>query len=365
MELKPSTGMQLQLTLHRDDFSLAVDTHLPATGVSVIFGHSGSGKTTLLRCIAGLERASGDVLFNGDVWQRDKQFIPTHRRPLAYVFQEASLFNHLTAAGNLQFAEKRAVKNTDSAISQAEQTAIIDMLGIGHTLKRYPEQLSGGERQRVAIARALLRNPRLLLMDEPLAALDEARKQDILPYLETLRRELSLPIIYVTHSIVEVARLADYLVAMRDGRIVAQGSLEETLADVNFPLQLGEEAGVVIDSQVRSVDQEWQLAEFALGQAQSIWLRNSDHKTSDKARLRILARDVSLASSPQHDSSIQNVLPCTVEAITADRHEALALVKVRVDGAPVLSRMTRRSVDKLQLVPGKTMWAQVKSAALV
>ena len=364
MDVTPK-GIQIKLTLNRGDFALKVDTQLPATGVSVIFGHSGSGKTTLLRCIAGLEQAQGDVMFDNEMWQDSRVFTPPHQRPLSYVFQEASLFNHLTAAGNLNFASKRAIRSYSDDNTPLEKAAIIDMLGIGHTLKRYPEQLSGGERQRVAIARALLRNPRLLLMDEPLAALDDARKQDILPYLETLRRELSLPIIYVTHSVAEVARLADHLVAMRDGQILAQGSLDETLADPDFPLQLGEEAGVVIDSSVRSVDDHWQLAEFALGPSQSIWLRNNNHTPGDTARLRILARDVSLALTPQHDSSIQNVLPCTVEAITSDRHEALALVKVRVDGAPVLSRMTRRSVDKLQLLPGKAMWAQVKSAALV
>ena len=356
-----SQGIRADITLKRGTFTLNADLILPSSGFSVLFGHSGSGKTTLLRCIAGLEKSQGQVMLGEEVWQTGKQFLPVHKRPLAYVFQEASLFEHLTAGGNLSFAMKRARQS----VTTSEKNNIIELLGIGHTLKRHPANLSGGERQRVAIARALLSKPRLLLMDEPLAALDEQRKQEILPYLESLRSEFSLPVIYVTHSVAEVARLADHLVAMKDGKVMAQGTLEQTLADPKFPLQLGEEAGVVLDTRVTAIDSQWHLAQFGVGNGFGIWLRDDNHSIGKPARLRILARDVSLAVSPQTETSIQNALPCTVEGITDDNHPALALVKVRVGNTPMLSRMTRRSVAHLDLKPGKAMWAQVKSAGLV
>lgn len=354
-------GIAAELQLQRESFQLDVSLKLPSKGFSVLFGHSGSGKTSLLRCIAGLERGQGSVEFDGQVWQSASRFVPVYKRPLAYVFQEASLFEHLTAEENLNFAIKRA----NQTVSKEEKQRIVELLGIENRLDSYPNALSGGERQRVAIARALLNKPRLLLMDEPLAALDEQRKQEILPYLEYLRSELSLPVVYVTHSIAEVARLADYLVAMKEGKIMSQGSLEETLADPEFPLQLGEEAGVVLDTEVINLDSEWHLAEFRFSAKQSIWLRNNQYQQGQKARLRVLARDVSLVVTPQTETSIQNLLPCEVEAIIEDSHDALALVKVRVGEAPLLSRMTRRSVHQLGLEIGKPMWAQVKSAALI
>ncbi len=354
-------GLCAQLTLHRGAFTLNAALNLPETGVSVLFGHSGSGKTTLLRCLAGLERAGGSVHFRGRTWQDTARYLPTWKRPLAYVFQEASLFDHLTAQGNLDFAVRRA----RGQLSAREQTAIIEMLGIGNTLSRYPAQLSGGERQRVAIARALLSKPDLLLMDEPLASLDEQRKQEILPYLERLKSELAVPIVYVTHSVAEVARLADYLVALERGQVMAQGTLAETLADPAFPLKLGEEAGVVLDGVVASHDEPWDLVCVRVNQQQDIWLRDNGHQHGDTIRARILARDVSLSNTRHTDTSIVNAWPCVVEAITRDNHPALALVKVRAGDTPLLSRMTRRSVDHLQLAPGKSVWAQVKSAALV
>ena len=361
MAVMDGEGIQAKVRLQRDSFLLDVDLKLPASGFSVLFGHSGSGKTSLLRCIAGLDKAKGQVQFGDEIWQNEKQFLAVDKRPLAYVFQEASLFDHLTAEENLNFAIKRAAQTVKSD----DKHQIIELLGIGHTLGRYASALSGGERQRIAIARALLNKPKLLLMDEPLAALDEQRKQEFLPYLESLKTELSLPVIYVTHAINEVARLADYLVAMKDGKIMAQGRLEQTLSDPEFPLHLGEEAGVVIDAIIKKIDSEWHLAEFAFGKAQSIWLRDNAYSQGQAARLRILARDVSLVAKPQANTSIQNILPCRVEAIIEDSHEALALVKVMVDSTPLLSRMTRRSVAQLGLEQGKPMWAQIKSAALV
>lgn len=354
-------NLDIQLQLKRRDFCMAVNLQLPATGVTVIFGHSGSGKTTLLRCIAGLERAEGSLHFNQHKWQDGKHFVPTHQRSLAYVFQEASLFPHLTAKQNMLFACKRAQPAPSSA-EEIEQ--IVQLLGIGHTLHRFPNQLSGGEQQRVAIARALLNKPRLLLMDEPLASLDEQRKQEILPYLEQLKETLDLPIVYVTHSPAEVARLADYLVAMRDGQVLAQGTLAETLSQLDFPLYLGEDAGVVLEGSVVARDEQWHLTCIGVPGGK-LWLRDNGEAIGQAVRVRILARDVSLVTQAHDDSSIVNILPCTIDSIGDEKHPALALVRVTLGTSAILARMTRRSVANLNIQPGQQLWAQVKSAALV
>jgi len=363
-----SADIRLDIQLDRGDFCLAANLCLPATGVSVLFGHSGSGKTTLLRCLAGLERASGNVNFGQQCWQSERHWLATHKRPLAYVFQEASLFDHLSARGNLDFAASRAHKRKGPQADPAQHhnfDDVVEMLGIGHTLERYPQQLSGGERQRVAIARALLSQPQLLLMDEPLAALDEQRKQEILPYLERMKTSLKLPIVYVTHSIQEVTRLADYLVAMEAGQVVAHGGLADTLSDPAFPIKLGEEAGVVLEGVLQQRDSQWQLACLRFDEQFDLWLRDCERPLNSAIRARILARDVSLSNSRHHDSSIQNAWPVTVESIHDSDHPALALVRVRAGSTALLARMTRKSVAELQLASGKSVWAQVKSAALV
>jgi molybdate transport system ATP-binding protein len=222
-------------------FTLDIDVDLPAGGVTAVFGRSGSGKTTLLRCIAGLEQTlDGSLIVNGETWQDGSYRRPVHQRALGYVFQEARLFPHLSVAANLDFGRRR-IAESERRVSLAQ---VVELLGIAHLLERRPERLSGGERQRVAIARALATSPRLLLMDEPLAALDQARKQEILPYLERLHDELAIPVLYVSHSPDEVARLADHIVLMEDGRAVAQGPLTETLARVDLPLRLGEDVGL-------------------------------------------------------------------------------------------------------------------------
>jgi len=212
-------GIQACFRLDWPGFSLDVDLALPTRGVTALFGHSGSGKTTLLRCIAGLERApQGRLIVNGEVWQDEQRWVPTYKRPIGYVFQEPSLFSHLSVISNLRYGLKRMSDEQRVSLDQA-----IDLLGIGHLVDRKPDRLSGGERQRVGMARALAVSPRLLLMGEPLAALDLKRKQEILPYLERLHDELDIPVLYVSHSPDEVARLADYLVAMEDGRVLASG----------------------------------------------------------------------------------------------------------------------------------------------
>jgi len=240
----------------------------------------------------------------------------------------------------------------------------IELLGIGHLLERKPDRLSGGERQRVGIARALAVSPQILLMDEPLAALDLKRKQEILPYLERLHDELEIPVLYVSHAPDEVARLADHIVAMESGKVVANGPLAETLARLDLPIRLGEDAGVVLDAVVGERDTEWHLArtDFAGG---SLWTRDPGLMIGRHVRVRVLARDVSLSSHAQEHSSIQNMLPGKVDAIADDEHPGLALVRVQVGESMLVSRLTKRSAAALGITPGQPIWAQVKSVALL
>ncbi|HEX8979261.1 MAG TPA: molybdenum ABC transporter ATP-binding protein [Parasulfuritortus sp.] len=353
--------IRVRLRLAWPGFSLDVDLRLPGRGVTALFGHSGSGKTTLLRCIAGLERAPGGYLsVAGEVWQDDGLFLPTHKRPLGYVFQEASLFPHLSIRGNLEYGMRRV----PAAARRVSLDQAIELLGIGHLLDRRPDRLSGGERQRVAIARALALSPKILLMDEPLAALDLARKQEILPYLERLHDELEIPILYVSHSPDEVAHLADHIVAMEHGRAVAEGPLAETLSRLDLPIRLGEDVGVVLDAVIGERDEAWGLvkADFAGG---SVWVRDDGHPVGHHVRIRILARDVSLALQHQSDTSILNLLPGTVAEQADDTHPAQALVRVEVGGTPIVARLTKRSAAALGLAVGRAVWVQIKAVALI
>jgi molybdate transport system ATP-binding protein len=356
-------SIRAQFRLAWPDFALDVDLDLPGRGVTALFGPSGSGKTTLLRCIAGLERGAGRLEVNGETWQDAMRFLPTHRRPLGYVFQDARLFAHLDVAGNLDYGMRRALRRTASADS-ARRAPIIDLLGLGPLLDRMPERLSGGEQQRVAIARALLTAPRLLLLDEPLAALDMARKQEILPYLERLRDELDIPLLYVSHAADEVARLADHIVVMEAGRAVAQGPLAETLARLDLPIRLGEDAGAVFAATVVERDAEWHLArvEFDGGE---LWVRDNGVPVGRRVRVRILARDVSIANSRHDDVSIMNLLPATVLAHAAEDHPSAVLVQLRIGGTKLLARLTRRSAQRLDLAAGREVWVQIKAVALI
>jgi molybdate transport system ATP-binding protein len=354
------TGIDARFRLDWPGFTLDVDLALPGRGVTALFGHSGSGKTTLLRCIAGLERArEGRLTVNGEVWQDERHWLPTHKRPIGYVFQEASLFPHLSVLGNLRYGMKRMFDPQRVSLDHA-----IELLGIGHLLDRKPDRLSGGERQRVGIARALSVSPRLLLMDEPLAALDLKRKQEILPYLERLHDELDIPVLYVSHSPAEVARLADHLVAMEDGKVLADGPLGNPLARLDLPIRLGEDAGVVIEAMVAERDANWHLirVDFAGGQ---LWVRDNNMPLGHHARVRILARDVSLSHDKGEDTSILNALPARVTAIADDSHPALALVRLDTGDTPLIARLTKRSANHLALRPGMEVWAHIKAVALI
>jgi molybdate transport system ATP-binding protein len=356
--------IEARLSLPRRGFTLDVTLALPARGVTALFGPSGCGKTTLLRALAGLEHAQGRIVLSGDVWQDDAagRFVATHQRAIGYVIQEAALFPHLDVQRNLVYGLKRiALGERRIPLEQ-----VVGLLGIGHLLARRPDTLSGGERQRVAIARALATSPKLLLMDEPLAALDAKRKAEVLPYLDRLHAELGIPMIYVSHSIDEVARLADHLVIMEAGRVLADGPLPDMLARLDLPVAFGDAAGVVLDAVVGERDPQWQLARLDVdGEACRLWSRDAGLPVGRRVRLRVLARDVSLTRTPQAGTSIGNQLRGTIEAIADDEHPALALVRVRVGTAPVVARLTRRSAHSLDLAVGMPVWAQVKTVALM
>jgi molybdate transport system ATP-binding protein len=354
---------RIRLSLTRPDFQLDVDLALPARGITALYGPSGSGKTSVLRCVAGLERARDAlVCIDGTVWQDEARgiFLPTWQRPLGYVFQEACLFEHLDVRGNLAYGQRRGTAGPPAIVLDE----VVALLGIGHLMARRVQQLSGGERQRVAIARALATQPRLLLLDEPLSALDQARRQEILPWLERLRDELQIPMLYVTHAGDEVARLADTLVVFDHGRIRAAGPVTEVLARTDTPLAPGDDAGALLQGTVAEHDERWHLMRVDFGGG-SLWLRDSGLAVGRRVRLRVLARDVSLATeAPQH-TSIQNLLPATVQAINAGGHPSQVLVRVACGNALLLSRITARAADALGLAPGRAVWAQVKSVALV
>jgi len=355
-------GLRVRLRMDRGAFQLDVDLDLPLHGISALFGHSGSGKTTVLRAIAGLERAPGGVVARGDeVWQDDARgvFVPVHQRAVGYVFQEASLFPHLSVRANLEFGRKR-VPVHERRFALEPVTAL---LGIENLLERRPDGLSGGERQRVAIARALLASPRLLLMDEPLAALDLRRKLEILPYLERMHAELAIPIVYVSHAPDEVARLADHLVLLDAGKAVASGPLTETLARVDLPPSFADDAGVVLDSILAGHEEDaLSRLEFAGG---ALFVGRRREAIGTHLRCRIHARDVSLALDRPQGTSIVNRLPAVVTAVAATDTPGHVLVQLRMGESPLLARITERSRRELGIAPGLRLWVQIKGVALL
>lgn len=354
-------GIAAKFQARLGTFSLDVDLQLPGRGVTALFGHSGSGKTTLLRSIAGLERYAGALIVDGEVWQDANTFLPVHRRPLGYVFQEASLFAHLNVRKNLAFGLQRI--QSDARRITLEQA--VEWLGIEHLLERMPHRLSGGERQRVAIARALLTSPRLLLMDEPLSALDTNSKAEILPYLERLHDELAIPVIYVSHSPDEVARLADHLVLMEKGRSIADGPITDLMTRLDLSIARDREAESIIETVIAAHQPEYHLSQLSFPGG-TLHTRMLSAPEGTTQRVRIHARDVSLSLNVHEDSSILNILPATIlEFAPLTEWQMLVRLGLGPDASiPLLARITRRSTTHLALVPGKKVYAQIKSVVL-
>lgn len=363
-EVASPVAIEASLRLGRPGFCLDVNLSLPGQGITVLLGPSGCGKTTVLRCLAGLERAQGRVRVAGQTWQDDARGLhaPTHHRAIGMVFQEASLFMHLSVADNLLYGFRRI----PAAQRRIQPDQAIGLLGIAHLMDRQPHGLSGGERQRVAIARALLTSPSLLLMDEPLSALDVARKAEVLPYLAALS-DSGVPIVYVTHSLDEAARLADHLVLMREGRIELTGPADEVMARPDSPLARFDDASAILHATLVEREAESGLARLRLGanDGSVLWVGGCNEAIGARVRVRVLARDVSVALSRPLDSSILNILPATVAALH-DEDAASVMLRLRLgDGSALLARLTRRSVSALGLAPGLAVHAQIKGAALL
>jgi molybdate transport system ATP-binding protein len=355
-------AIHVRLPLRHTGFALDLDLALPAQGISALYGPSGSGKTSCLRAIAGLDRvANGYVAMADEVWQDESRqlFVPPHRRAIGYVFQEPSLFAHLSVRGNLDYGHRRAGR--PAAI---DTPGIVEMLGIGGLLDRRPDALSGGERQRVAIARALMSQPRLLLLDEPLAALDSARKAEILPYLARLHDTLAVPAIYVSHALEEVAQLADHLVLLGDGQHVQSGPLGPMLARLDLAGAFRDDPGVVIATTVAAHDDTDHLSrlDFPGGQ---LFVARRPESPGHPLRYRIHARDVSLTLRQPEATSILNVMRAEVIGMAETDTPAYLLVRLQAGDSPLLARISRRSWQSLQLAPGVGVWVQIKSAALL
>ena len=354
------TGIRFRFQHPLSDFTLDVDSEIPATGVTALFGRSGSGKTTLLRCIAGLEKAESALLSIGNtIWQDSNQqtFLPPYAREIGYVFQENALFPHLKVIDNLTYGMRRAGSQKTHQLDD-----VISLLNLESLLKRTPDQLSGGEKQRVAIGRALLNAPKLLLMDEPMAALDKGHKKEILPYLEKLHSEAQIPIIYVSHDLNELVHIADRLILIDNGHLLANGPMEEILSQTDLPISRDEDAGAVIDAQIIAHDTEFHLShlKFAGGELLVGWI---DKPVGSDIRIRIHAKDVSLALEPPGTTSILNILPATVVEM-ATHGRGREIVKLDINGTPLLARITRLSQTRLGLTPGMQVYAQIKSVAL-
>lgn len=351
--------IQVALKLARAEFLLDLNLRLPGKGVTALFGRSGSGKTTILRSIAGLETLdNATIIVNGKTWQCQETYLPTHQRPIGYVFQEPNLFPHLDVNENLLFSYNRV----DKAERYVSFEATVKSLGLTNITHCYPHQLSGGQKQRVAIARTLLTSPRLLLMDEPMASLDLASKAEILPYIETLQSTLNIPIIYVSHAIEEVSRLADHIVLLDSGKILAQGSTQDMLTRTDLYLARDDNAAAVVHCVVKTHTHDY-MTVLDLSNHQQLHVPLQQVETNTIIKARIHAKDVSIALEAPRQLSINNCLTAQLMEVSDDTHPANVLLRLDVSGQPILSRISRRSFSRLNLKLGQMLYALVKAVS--
>ena len=351
--------IECKLNIQLEGFKLDAKFTIPDTGITVVFGPSGSGKTTLLRAIAGLEKGDTGFLKVGDsIWQSDHNFVPTHKRQIGYVFQDAALFDHLNVEGNLDYVIKRKTGLTEDFID-----SIYTLLDIKPLINRSTVQLSGGEKQRIAIARALLTNPKILLLDEPLSALDLKRKNEILPYLDSLHSQLEIPILYVTHSQDETSRLADHIMLIEDGKIIGNGPINEMLTRFDLPLSHSGDAISIFGARVMSRDADFNLMHLEFKGGQFI-VPDNKLPIESLVRIRVAARDVSITKKKQTDTSILNIFPAVVEEMVPEG-DAQVMVRLTLNGVTLLACLTRKSASSLKLDQGLSVFIQVKSVAIL
>jgi molybdate transport system ATP-binding protein len=354
-------SIDLSVTSRRGHFTLSVSCTVPDKGISAIFGKSGCGKTSLLRCIAGLDtNCCGRIRIGDECWQDDqtKRFVPPYRRAIGYVFQDAMLFGHMNVEKNLRYGWMRVPPD-------ARRTGfddIVGLLGLAPFLERSPSTLSGGERQRVALGRTVLTSPRLLLLDEPVSALDRKSKDEVVQVIERVRDELGIPILYVSHSAEEVSRLADHLLVMEGGGISMAGPMKEMRTNPRCPLTHGSDAGVTVAATVTGHDREYCLTNLSCGEG-SLAVALRDDKPGRTVRIGIKARDVAISLSRPVDSSVLNSLPVLVTQV-ADDGPAHALVCLTSGDTQLVAHITRKSARSLQLAPGKRVYANIKTVAI-
>lgn len=347
------------IQLQRADFRVDAEFSIPEKGVLGIFGHSGSGKTTLLRCLAGLEKnVQGRIEVNGEIWLDENKNLSSQQRNIGYVFQEGRLFPHLTVAKNLHYGVSRITAG-DTENSSLDRVDLFELLNIQHLLDRYPHQLSGGEKQRVAIGRALLKQPRMLLLDEPLASLDEKRKQEILPYLERLHEELSIPIIYVSHNMDEMLRLCDYIVVMQQGKSIFSGDMHDALISSESSLATVDNAVVVLEGNVSKQEKDFDISTVHTVNGNQFQVPGLT-AIGKQVRLVIFASDVSVTTSRAVGSSILNIIEGRVSAVL-DRKRGRVLLQINCKQDILLSLISVKSFQLLQLSLDDKVYIQVKA----
>lgn len=350
--------VSLDLSAMYSGFRLAVRADLDIDGVTALFGPSGAGKSTVLAAIAGFRPGLGRIETNGALWQDGRTMVPAHKRPVGMVFQDGRLFGHKSVAGNLNYAARRA----DQAGPALDMDNVIDTLDLAPLLPRRASQLSGGERQRVAIARALLTRPRLMLMDEPLAALDRGRKAGLLPLIAELPTRFGIPVIYVSHQLDEIVQIADHLVAMHGGQITGQGPVAQMIAEMDPALTGRFEAGSVLEGHVAALEPEFRMLAVEIG-PNRLWMPDTGGaELGDAVRVRIRARDVSIATAPVNGLSIRNQIPARILRIEAD-DGAFAELQLDCGGQKLRARISRLAVTELQLITGQEVRALIKSIA--
>ncbi len=358
--------LQVSIEVTRPSFQLDVDVELPLHGATAVIGPNGSGKTTLLRALIGLERVVGRIELNGACWldSQSRKCMPVHKRPVGYVSQTPVLLPHLSVEKNLRYAEYFSRrKRAPTEFTQIEE--VVASLDLTHLMNRKPSHLSGGETSRVALAQALVCHPSVLLLDEPLASVDVDRKAELLPYLKSAMNEFKIPMLFVSHSLAEVASLCEYTLALRQGKVEQHGSTETVLQTLNTSEIVGESnIGAVVHGSVVEHDSGYQLTKVAVGPHSIAVPNGEDVEPGTEVRIRIRARDVSLATAKPSQISIRNVLQGTVSTIEQDLNSPYANVQIRCGDEVILSQVTRASISDLNLSPGKNVYALVKSVTM-